>query len=75
MKKSKIEKEPSVLPKKIEDESSINMVNNYGTYEVQATADTNNQYPMIAQGYNEKQVKTDCINLVSEKHREKKAKK
>ncbi len=56
-----IDMEPSVMPKKVEDESAINMVNNYGTYEVQNTADTNNQYPAIAQGFNEKQVKTNCV--------------
>ena len=26
------------------------LINRYGTYEVQATADTDNPYPMIAQG-------------------------
>lgn len=56
-----IDIEPSVMRKKVEDESAVNMVNNYGTYEVQNTADTNNQYPAIAQGYNEKQVKTNCV--------------
>ena len=56
-----IDMEPSVMPKKVEDESAINMVNNYGTYEVQNTADTNNQYPAIAQGFNKKQVKTNCV--------------
>ena len=59
MNEKQIEKEPSVLRKKVEDESSINMVNNYGTYEVQNTADTNNQYPAIAQGFNKKQIKTN----------------
>ena len=56
-----IDMEPSVMPKKVEDESAINMVNNYGTYEVQNTADTNNQYPAIAQGFNKKQFKTNCV--------------
>lgn len=32
-------------------ESAWEMVNRYGTYEVQATQDTNNPYPSIAQGY------------------------
>ncbi len=56
-----IDMEPSVMRKKVEDESAINMVNNYGTYEVQNTADTNNQYPAIAQGFNQKQIKTNCV--------------
>lgn len=41
------------------------MVNNYGTYEIQNTANTDNQYPAIAQGYNDKIIKRDCEN----KHR------
>ena len=38
------------------------MVNNYGTYEIQNTANTDNQYPAIAQGYNDKIIKRDCEN-------------
>ena len=34
----------------------------YGTYEIQKTADTFNTYPAIAQGFNEKQAKTDRQN-------------
>ena len=34
------------------------MLNKYGTYEVQATADSENQYPAIAQGFNAKAIKT-----------------
>ncbi len=43
-------------------ETAFEMINNYGTYEIQATADTENQYPAIAQGYNEKIIKNDCEN-------------
>lgn len=43
-------------------ETAYDMVNFYGTYEIQTTADTDNQYPAIAQGYNEKIVKHDCQN-------------
>lgn len=43
-------------------DTSFRMINNYGTYEVQATADTENQYPAIAQGYNPKIIKNDCEN-------------
>jgi len=32
-------------------DSCWEMVNRYGTYEVQATQDTDNPYPSIAQGY------------------------
>ena len=43
-------------------ETAYEMVTNYGTYEIQATADTENQYPAIAQGYNRKMKKNDCEN-------------
>ena len=45
-----------------ESETAFDMVNKYGTYEIQATADTENQYPAIAQGYNRKIKKNDCEN-------------
>ena len=38
-------------------ETAEEMVNCFGTYEIQPTADTDNQYPAIAQGYNKKQQK------------------
>lgn len=56
-KNKKIEKELSATPVLAEPESTEEMVNKYGTYEIQPTADTDNQYPAIAQGYNEKQKK------------------
>ena len=37
-------------------------VNCYGTYEIQSTADTDNMYPAIAQGFNKKIIKTNCEN-------------
>ena len=43
-------------------ETAYEMVTNYGTQEIQATADTENQYPAIAQGYNRKIKKNDCEN-------------
>ena len=43
-------------------DSCFDMVNQYGTYEIQATADTRNQYPCIAQGYNPKIKKRDGEN-------------
>lgn len=41
-------------------ETAFEMVNRYGTYEIQATADTENMYPAIAQGYHKGIIKTDC---------------
>ena len=43
-------------------DTAFDMVNFYGTYEIQKTADTENTYPAIAQGFNEKQAKTDRQN-------------
>ena len=34
------------------------VINTYGTYEVQATADADNRYPMIAQGISPEEAKT-----------------
>ncbi len=50
---------------------SFDMVNKYGTYEIQPTADTENQYPLIAQGFNRKIVTTDCENKEAEKKNKK----
>ena len=41
-------------------ETAFDMINRYGTYEIQATAETENQYPAIAQGFNKRQIETDC---------------
>ena len=43
-------------------ETAFEMINNYGTYEIQATADTENQYPAIAQGFNKKIIRNNCEN-------------
>ena len=43
-------------------ETAEEQVNCYGTYEIQSTADNDNMYPAISQGFNKKIVKTDCEN-------------
>lgn len=43
-------------------DTAFDMINRYGTYEIQSTADTENQYPAIAQGYNKGIKKRDCEN-------------
>ena len=43
-------------------ETAEEQVNCYGTYEIQSTADNDNMYPAIAQGFNKKNIKTDCEN-------------
>ena len=41
---------------------AFDLVNQYGTYEIQPTSDTENQYPAIAQGFNPKIIETDRQN-------------
>ena len=43
-------------------ETAEEQINCYGTYEIQSTADNDNMYPAIAQGFNPKIIKTDCEN-------------
>ncbi|MBR4123819.1 MAG: hypothetical protein IKT93_05315 [Clostridia bacterium] len=61
-KKGKRYTENSVLPLSDLPRTVEEMVNRYGTYEIQSTAATENQYPCIAQGFNKKQIKHDCEN-------------
>ncbi len=42
-----------------EPETVFEMINKYGTYEIQPTADTDNIFPTIAQGYTEEQIKNE----------------
>ncbi len=58
----KLYKEPCVLPLADLPETATEMINRFGTYEIQSTAATDNQYPTIAQGFNHKQIKEDCEN-------------
>ena len=41
-------------------ETAFDMVNRYGTYNIQSTAETENMYPTVAQGFNKDIIKTDC---------------
>ena len=45
-----LDQTPMMHPFHGQPESSFDMVNQYGTYEIQRTADTGNEYPAIAQG-------------------------
>ncbi len=56
------EKENSLLNVEALPNSAFDMVNRYGTYEIQATADSHNQYPAIAQGFNKKIIDRDRQN-------------
>lgn len=50
-------------------EDAFEMVNNYGTYNIQATAQTDNMYPAIAQGFNKGIIKSDRENKDADKYR------
>ena len=41
----------SAIPVDGQPETAIEMVNKYGTYNIQPTAESYNKYPEIAQGY------------------------
>ena len=43
-------------------ETAEEQVNCFGTYEIQSTADNDNTYPAIAQGFNKNIIKTDREN-------------
>lgn len=46
---------PSAEPFEGQPESCFDLVNQYGTYEIQPTADTENVFPLIAHGLPESQ--------------------
>lgn len=50
----KINQEIAVTPIDGQPETAYDMVNKYGTYEIQPTSDTDNEYPAIAQGFNKR---------------------
>lgn len=56
-KEEKIQKKISATPVFGQPENVIEMVNKYGTYEIQPTADSDNEFPTIAQGLPKKKGK------------------
>lgn len=50
------------LKPKEESKNVIDLLNEYGTYEIQPTCDNENQYPAIAQGFNKNIIETDRQN-------------
>ena len=52
----------AVVPTHDLPETAGELATTYGTYEIQNTADTENQYPAIAQGFNSKIINHDCEN-------------
>lgn len=43
-------------------ETAFDMVNRYGTYNIQSTADTENMYPTVAHGFNKEIIEANCEN-------------
>lgn len=48
--KTEIDKEISVNSVSGQPETAFDMINKYGTYEIQPTCDSENKYPEISQG-------------------------
>jgi hypothetical protein len=48
--KQEIELEMSATPIMVQPENVYELLHKYGTYEIQPTADSGNDYPTIAQG-------------------------
>ena len=48
---------PSAEPFLTQPENTYEQVNKYGTYEIQPTAESGNEYPAIAQGMSQKKRK------------------
>lgn len=48
--KEKVTEEISVNAVMDQPETAFELINKYGTYEIQPTADTENEFPHIAQG-------------------------
>ena len=67
----KAESAPSVLPQQAVPGDSFELINNFGTYNIQPTADTDHMYPAIAQGFHAKLVQSDAQNKAAEKSRQK----
>ena len=57
MKYNHSEEKRSKISKNEIEENSFDMVNKYGTYEIQPTCDTDEEYPQIAQGLADKKKK------------------
>ena len=50
-----VEMTPSAVSVGDAPDDSFQLVNKYGTYEIQPTADTDNKFPTIAQGFSRKE--------------------
>ena len=57
-----VEMTPSAISVGDAPDDSFQLVNKYGTYEIQPTADTDNKFPAIAQGFSPKEQKRERLD-------------
>lgn len=57
-----VEMTPSVVSVGDAPDDSFQLVNKYGTYEIQPTADTDNKFPTIAQGFSRKEQERERLD-------------
>ena len=57
-----VEMTPSAVSVGDEPDDSFQLVNKYGTYEIQPTADTDNKFPTIAQGFSRKEQERERLD-------------
>ena len=61
-KEQKIDTEISANSIMGEPETAFDLINKYGTYEIQPTADTDNKFPTIAQGFSRKEQERERLD-------------
>ena len=57
-----VEMTPSAVSVGDAPDDSFQLVNKYGTYEIQPTADTDNRFPAIAQGFSRKEQERERLD-------------
>ena len=57
-----VELTPSAVSVGDAPDDSFQLVNKYGTYEIQPTADTDNKFPTIAQGFSRKEQERERLD-------------
>jgi hypothetical protein len=57
-----IELTPSAVSIGDAPDDSFQIINKYGTYEIQPTADTDNKFPTIAQGFSRKEQERERLD-------------
>ena len=57
-----VEMTPSAVSVGDAPDDSFQLVNKYGTYEIQPTADTDNKFPTIAQGFSRKEQERERLD-------------